>query len=367
MAETSLLDTLKALQNISEDDILTSERIPEVELVTAVSPPSHLINRIEPDFIMGYDVDTTALWEAYVRGEQIIIAGPTGTGKSSLAYHLLDNANESVRRKNRITFAKNNSVLQKGGTEKDLLGYKPIPYEVSYLGCGVGTRIEAVIGTLKFRSTDTGREPYAVYGAVVDAWVNGKTLIIDELDFASPDIWGELHQFFDGRTNETTIYINGPEVIRKHPKFRVIATANTFGNGENQMEFSGTQLLNTAFLNRFSYKIELDYLKADKEVEAVLKHIGAMDTEALTKMVTIAGKIRTDKKAGVLTRGISTRDLKAWSRECVALDGRLSKNNLQHRKDIRSYWTAVVVPAAKATYLTGNPDGSVLGSYLEIH
>jgi cobaltochelatase CobS len=206
-----------------------------------------------------------------------------------------------------------------------------------------------------------------VLGAVVDAWTTGKTLIIDELDFASPDIWGELHQFFDGRTTETMVYINGPEVIRKHPKFRVIATANTFGGGENQMDFAGTQLLNSAFLNRFTYKVELDYLKPEHEVEAILSRMNAAWGPAVEKMVETARHIREAKKSGTITRGISTRDLLAWTRECIAKEARFSKVGFSaQRASLQNYWERVVVPSADPVYLTGNPDKDVVRTYLEL-
>lgn len=361
----ALVETIQAMKGLKEEDILEGERIRQsVEQISAVEPASELLNRTEPDFILGYDVDTDALWDAYVRGENILIVGPSGTGKSSLAYHLLDNANEGVRKRNRTNYDKNLALIKKGVKEEDLLQYKPIPYPVSYLGCGVGTRTESVIGTLKFRATESGREPYTVLGAVTEAWTTGKTLIIDEIDFASPDTWGELHQFFDGRTKETTVYINGPETIRKNPKFRVIATANTFGNGENQIDFAGTQILNSAFLNRFTYKIELNYLKPEKEVEAITTKYSAAWKEAVEKMVEAANRIREAKQSGTLTRAITTRDLLSWTRECIAKEKRLIKQS--PRQSLRYYWDNVVVPSAGPSYLTGNPDSEVLGTYLEL-
>jgi len=364
MAANAILETLNALQALNEDDLLQAGKMSE-EKITIADPPRSWIHRVENDFILGYDIDTPALWDAYVRGENILLVGDTSTGKSSLAYYLLDEANEPVRVKNRETYKKNLVKLKKGCKVENLLPYTPIPYEVSYLACGINTRIESVIGTLKFQATEQGRMPYIVYGALIDAWVNGKTLIIDEMDLAPAELWGEVHQFLDGRTTDTIIHVNGPEHIHKDPRFRVIATANTFGNGENQMDFAGTQLLNTAFLNRFTYKIELNYLKPKKEVEAIMLRNSAAFEDAVKSMVDVANKVRTSKKQGVLTRGLSTRVLLAWTRECLAREKRLAKAG-NVRINLTKYWHDVVIPSAQNTYLVGNPDADVVKSYLEI-
>ena len=359
---SDLVNTLVALQGVSEEDILASDNAHPADEITVADPPRELLYRVEPDFIVGYDIDPEALWEAYVRGEPILIVGPHGTGKSSLAFHLLDNANEPVRKKNREIYEKNLKLIKKGGGEDALIPYKDIPYPTAYLGCGAGTRTEQTIGTLKFRATEHGREPYTVYGAVVDAWVNGKTLIMDEIMSVVADQYSELHQFFDSRTETTTIYINGPEVIKKHPRFRVIATDNDWGYGENQLEYANTQLQSTAFLGRFTYKVELNYLKPDKEVHALMTKLPASYPDAIRKMVEVANKIRDAKKAGVLTQTLSTRQLLAWARECLACGKRKGVTFA----DFRNYWQNVVIPSAGPTFLTGNPDRDVLKTYLEI-
>jgi MoxR-like ATPase len=359
-----LVDALKALQEIPEENIVAAAMREDRKMITAAVPSPTLINRYRPNFVVGYDIDVKSIQDALVNGQNILVVGDKGGGKSSFMFHLVDELNEPTRVLNRKIYADNVQLLKNG---KPLKPYYDLPYPLSHLGCGSGTRIESLIGTVMLKTTPEGREVITLYGAVVDAWMNGKILIIDELDMASPDVWGELHQFFDGETQETTIYINGPEVIRKNPKFRVLATANTFGLGEDQMGFAGTQLLNGALLDRFSYKVKFPYLNPDKEVEAILKVYPKARKDAVEKMVSAAGKIRTDKASGVVTETLSTRKLMAWTCECVAREARLKTIGVGARPlTLQEYWDKIVVPAAEPTYLCGNPDAHVTRTYLEI-
>lgn len=362
----SLVATLKALQETPEEAIVAAELREEKQAIQTALPSPTLIKLYRPNFVNGYDIDTASVMDAVKTGMNVLAVGDKGGGKSSFMFHIADELNEPTRVKNREIYARNIKLLDKGKSEADLEPYLALPYPVAHLGCGSGTRVESLIGTLKFRATESGREPYTIYGAVVDAWVNGKLLIIDELDMATPDVWGELHQFFDGTTEETTIYINGPEVIRKNPRFRVLATANTFGLGEDQMGFAGTQLLNGALLDRFGYKFKFPYLKPDKEVEAIMNNYPDSYKEAVDKMVLAANKVREAKISGTITETLSTRKLMAWVSECNAREKRFRASGANPRSSLHGYWASVVVPAAEPTFLCGNPDATVARTYLEL-
>jgi len=362
----NLVATLKALQDTPEEAIVAAGMREERQMISAAVPSPTLINRYRPNFINGYNIDTASVMDAVKKGLNVLAVGDKGGGKSSFMFFIVDELNEPTRVKNREIYARNVKLIEAGKDESALEQYYSLPYPVAHLGCGSSTRVESLIGTLKFRATENGREPYTVYGAVVDAWVNGKILIIDELDMATPDVWGEVHQFFDGTTEETVLYINGPEVIRKNPKFRVLATANTFGLGEDQMGFAGTQLLNGALLDRFNYKLSFPYLNPDKEVEALLKNHPDAWKEAVIKMVVSANKIREAKNSGTITETLSTRKLMAWVSECISREKRLAASGINARSSIDGYWAKVVIPAAQPTYLCGNPDALTVQTYLEL-
>jgi MoxR-like ATPase len=223
-----------------------------------------------------------------------------------------------------------------------------------------------MIGSMKFKATETGREVIEILGDATDAFSTGKTWIMDEVMSGPPDVMVGTHQFLDRRVQSTDVFINGPMTLRRHPRFRVIATDNTWGLGENAAEFAGTQVHNGAFLNRFTYRVELDYLKPLHETSVIMKTYTAAWVTAVDKMVAVANKLRKDKRSGVLTQAMTTRTLLSWVRECLDREKRLEKAGEKPRLNLPFYWKHVVIPAASPTYLLGNPDGDVIKTYLEL-
>lgn len=363
MAETDMADVFTLLEKLDTVDEETFGTL-ESERITAADPDLSLIDLWEPDFVDGYKLTTATgqaitldhIWEAHQAGENILMVGPSGTGKSSIAFHLMDKVNEKTRIKNREIYQKNLKLLKDGDEKKEieLVPYHALSHEVAHLSCHEGTRSEHLIGTVTVMIREDGtRIPVRVLGAITDAWINGKTLIAEEIDFAPPGVWGEAHQFFDDRTKETTIYINGPEKIRKNKKFRVIATANTLGAGENQIAFSGTQVLNGAFMNRFTYVVLVDYLDRTKEIGLIISKAGVKIGLA-TAMVDAAIQTRKSMKEGSTDIAITTRDLLAWSRECI----RAIKRRGSEPTDATVLWNEIAVPAAYPSFLNRIADST---------
>jgi MoxR-like ATPase len=100
-----------------------------------------------------------------------------------------------------------------------------------------------------------------------------------------------------------------------HPKsgFNVIATANTKGKGSDDGRFIGTNVLNEAFLERFSVTFEQNYPPASIEtkiLEKLAKSIGLEGEEDfIKKLVSWADTIRKTFNDGGIDEVISTRRL----------------------------------------------------------
>jgi len=334
-------------------------------MVSIPEPPRNWLHPWEPDFVDGYDfghgVTLADITSAYYAGENISLVGHAGNGKSTIAFHLADQANEKVRAFNCKTYAANREKAAKGVADKDLDPYKPLSYPVTHYGCHEGMRSEEMVGSITLKHLEDGtRMPVEVPGCVTKAWEGGHTLIMDEVDLGNPGVFGQIHQFLDGRTYETEVYINGPRTVVKHPKFRCIATMNTRGQGEDAVQYAGTQPLNAAFLSRFNFIVEVGWLKADVEHALVIKKTG-VPKDLLTTMTTIVEKTRSEYATGNITMPISTRTLLAWARMTVRkikdLGGTLS---------FKDMWSKAAVPSAYPSFIERIADVTTKSMYTNL-
>jgi cobaltochelatase CobS len=76
-----------------------------------------------------------------------------------------------------------------------------------------------------------------MYGPLAIAMREGQILLINELDLADPAEIAGLNDIVERRP--LVIAQNGGEVIKPHPMFRVIATGNSTGTGDNSGPYQG--------------------------------------------------------------------------------------------------------------------------------
>lgn len=254
----------------------------------AVGEPDEL--KVDPYF---YEEPMAAQLLEYAinRGKNAILVGPTGSGKSSLAINVL------ARLKRRAEI-----VSCHGETSSDTFIGKP------WLA----------------RDPETNETVTKVLlGASLRAYKFGKTLLLEEVDIAIPDVLASMQRILETKTEFYNCDIGDQEIIPKHKLFSVIATANTIGTGEDSFMYAGTKPLNLAFINRFCPRILLGYLSKVKEAQVLVDKTG-IDRATADKMVATANDVRDagDPKriaAGTVPGGtplvsvISTRDLIEWA------------------------------------------------------
>lgn len=375
MAPSKTADVFKLLQEMKTVDAKTvkAHTAAQLERISAeVEPPAELIHDWEPGYVDEYKYTTYSgkaitkreLWDAYISGENIRLVGPSGCGKSALAFHILDKANKSVREKNKKILAENVQRKLKDGEKAKLEDYLSLPYPVVHYNCSEGTREAHLIGDVTIIFNDKGeRKPVVVPGCFTKAWTKGASLIFEEDDLAPPSVLGAVHPFIDGRTKTTDVFLNGPTTLNKNDRFRIIATSNTLGTGEGSVEFAGTQIQNTAYLNRFTYVVKSTWLPPAHEIDLIVNKTG-VSKNLVEKMVSACENIRKEYEEQRIQNVITTRDLLSWARETKREEKRVGT------KPFDTAWREIAIPAMFPTFLNRISDPAsreVIERYLSIH
>ena len=145
-------------------------------------------------------------------------------------------------------------------------------------------------------------------GPLVVAMKTGAVALIDEVDLASHKIMC-LQPIMEGQP----IYLKKiNELVYPADGFNIIATANTKGKGSSDGRFMGTNILNEAFLDRFSATFYQEYPSTSFE-EKILKKQFAMyeisEDDFVSKLVKWADVIRRSFKEGAVDDIVTTRRL----------------------------------------------------------
>lgn len=145
-------------------------------------------------------------------------------------------------------------------------------------------------------------------GPVIVAMERGAVLLLDEVDLGSNKMMC-LQPVLEGKS----IYLKKiNKVITPAAGFNIIATANTKGKGSDDGRFIGTNVMNEAFLERFSITMEQEYPPAkteEKILANVLSSSGVIDGDFVKKLVAWADITRKSFYEGAVSEIISTRRL----------------------------------------------------------
>lgn len=200
--------------------------------------------------------DLDVIGKAKEMGHNVLLYGPTGPGKTSLA----------------MAYAAANN-----------LPFGSIP-------CHGAIEDKAFFGGLIPKAAKSGGSSWEWQDGIVTLIVkHGGVLLLDEVNFLHPRIGAVLHPLLDKR-RQITLLNDGGRVIQAHKDLVVVAAYNP--------DYEGTRPLNKAFKNRFAFQMFMDY---DTDIENQL--VGH------SSLMAVATKLRDAQKLGDIETPISTNRL----------------------------------------------------------
>lgn len=111
-------------------------------------------------------------------------------------------------------------------------------------------------------------------------------LIMDEIDFGRPDVMYAIQRVLEG--NGLTLAEDGGRHVAPHPMFRMVATANTKGQGDDTGLYQGARIQSMAFLDRFTIWQTVSYMtdrQLDTLLKAKVKDLGDKERKAVVQYV----------------------------------------------------------------------------------
>ncbi len=153
-------------------------------------------------------------------------------------------------------------------------------------------------------------------GIIPFALRNGIALVLDEYDAIKTDVSFVIHRLLEEEGKFALLEEN--EIITPNKSFRLFATSNTLGAGDDLGIYHGTNLINQAQMDRWNIVASLNYLDEKHEVEILLKKLPFLNSklhqQTAKMMVQLANLTRESFKNGDISNLISLRTLISWGK-----------------------------------------------------
>ena len=237
-----------------------------------------LVPDLDPNYVFREKYAEEVAYSIKYR-QNCLLVGDAGVGKTSLVEQIAARVNHPVRR-----------VNCHGESDTTLFVGRDRPTEI-----------------------DGVRQFVYHMGVLAEAMVEGHWLLLDEIDAALQPVLFVLQQVLED-DGKLMLEDGKNTVVRKHPDFRMFATANTVGiASRNRLLYSGTVgRMNEATLDRFGCVVHVEPMEEKLERKILESKLPDLDPDLIKGMVIIANKTRAQLKEEQLSCTFSTRRLLQW-------------------------------------------------------
>lgn len=153
-------------------------------------------------------------------------------------------------------------------------------------------------------------------GIIPFALRNNIVLVLDEYDAIKTDVSFVIQRLLEEDGKFALLEEN--EIIEPSANFRLFATSNTLGAGDDLGIYHGTNLINQAQMDRWNIVAALNYLEEEQELAILLKKLPFLNSklhkQTAKMMVRLANLSREAFKNGDISNLISLRTLISWGR-----------------------------------------------------
>jgi len=272
--------------------------------------PHPLVPEIDESYIFRPEALLKAL-TGLVRGINTYAVGHTGSGKTTLFLQIAARLNWPLVRVN----------FDSEITRLDLIGRDVLKVCPSN-GVTVSEFIEGVL-------------PTAIAGPFI--------LLCDEVDRVRP----EVSYVFQRALEDQGIMLNedGGRLVSPHDWHRIVATANTVGQGDEFGLYQGARHQSQAFLDRFTNWIEIGYLSKADETKLLKTKAPGIDEDAAKTIMDYVTEHRAAFVNAEILQPISARAIEQLGMQYVSYKTLMS----DARKAMKLAFDSVVLIRGSAT------------------
>ena len=215
---------------------------------------------------------------AIITNQRCYLHGHTGTGKTTLVEQVAAMLNWPVMRVN----------FDSEITRMDLIGRDVLSSED---GATTSTFVDGIL-------------PQMMSGPYIG--------IFDEIDFVRPDVAYVMQRAFEG--NGLMLTEDGGRIVNPHKMFRMFATGNTVGQGDEFGMYQGARPQSMALLDRFTVWVKVEYMAASDRAKLIENNAPTLNGDLLSRVNQYVGEHLEAFTSAKVLQPISPRTFLAFAR-----------------------------------------------------